>query len=536
MDATESGYVWLKCGAITKASPAPHGPNASPDQGMSILRHAVVLTCLLWMPLKSLSAPLAGPITNAANSHVYYLLAASDWTTSKEEARQLGGELATINDAAEQAWVYGTFSSYGGVKRHLWIGLYDPNSTQNAVSRVERMREFRWISGEASTFQNWSSTEPSHSSGNEQCVMIWSPNDPNAGRWNDANWTLTNLLSDPLHGVVEVDPSFRLPPVNPAEPAEVLVTARPTKIEQLVGDFDRERQPPTRSQTATKYALPMTDLGVPFLHDGKTYIAFGDVPAAEDRDPMAWTTDANLDDGLDLQFIAGSSGKWQPISIPGVTLRTLEVPVEGISLDNQIYLWATTDHSPMIEMGRSVLARSSDNALSWRLLRTFSERHFINVSAVVTPAGDWPGTPDCSGQALFVFGAGEYRKSNVRLAWLPGTGIEKANSIRYFAGLTDRHLLFRGGWSLPDRGVPFKAKRGRNVPCGVRGRPIGAGGRPPTSPDRLSARGQFLILILTHVRRRIAPSCHGPQVESPISRRHLSRHESRRPAGADFPG
>jgi hypothetical protein len=50
--------------------------------------------------------------------------------------------------------------------------------------------------------------------------------------------------------------------------------------------------------------------------------------------------------------------------------------------------------------------------------------------------------------------------------------------------LINRHLLFRRGWSVPGQVPAFKAKRGRSWPCQMLGRPLGAGGRPPTSPQR----------------------------------------------------
>jgi hypothetical protein len=47
------------------------------------------------------AAVLAGPLTNAANGHSYYLLSDTSRTASEAEARGLGGHLVTINDAAD---------------------------------------------------------------------------------------------------------------------------------------------------------------------------------------------------------------------------------------------------------------------------------------------------------------------------------------------------------------------------------------------------------------------------------------------------
>ena len=44
---------------------------------------------------------LTGPVTNAANGLAYYLPTQDTWTASQTEAVRLGGNLVTINDAAE---------------------------------------------------------------------------------------------------------------------------------------------------------------------------------------------------------------------------------------------------------------------------------------------------------------------------------------------------------------------------------------------------------------------------------------------------
>ena len=76
---------------------------------------------------------LEGPIQNPANTHTYYLLEPDiTWAQAEAEANSLGGHLVTINDAAEQAWVWSTFG-----ERDLWIGIND----------VAVEGSFVWVSG-----------------------------------------------------------------------------------------------------------------------------------------------------------------------------------------------------------------------------------------------------------------------------------------------------------------------------------------------------------------------------------------------------
>lgn len=135
---------------------------------------------------------IAGPITNAANEHIYYLLTPNSWTASEAEAESLDGTLAIIKNSDEQQWVFSTFRSYGGVSdRNLWIGL----------RRDWTGGPFEWVTGAPLAYTNWAPAEPDNCAGDESFVHIWIS--PNPGTWNDAADGL-NLNGSQPNGVVEV--------------------------------------------------------------------------------------------------------------------------------------------------------------------------------------------------------------------------------------------------------------------------------------------------------------------------------------------
>jgi hypothetical protein len=135
---------------------------------------------------------LAGPITNPANGHDYYLLTADTWTASEIEAEKLGGTLAIIRNADEQKWVFSTFSAYGGTNCNLWIGLHRPWLGGPLV----------WVTDEKSDYSNWSQGNPDNAGGTENCVEMYNPRDAQPGKWND--YGDNAKMGDPICGVVEV--------------------------------------------------------------------------------------------------------------------------------------------------------------------------------------------------------------------------------------------------------------------------------------------------------------------------------------------
>ena len=131
---------------------------------------------------------IGGPVVNPSNGHTYYLLSSETWTASQAFALTLGGNLVTINDAAENDWVFNMWGDH-----FLWIGL---NDSQNEGT-------FVWVSGEALTFTNWANGEPNNANGDEDYVNMY-PNSFSTGEWNDCD---NGVRCTGFNGVVEVVPT-----------------------------------------------------------------------------------------------------------------------------------------------------------------------------------------------------------------------------------------------------------------------------------------------------------------------------------------
>jgi hypothetical protein len=204
-------------------------------------------------------------VVNPSNGHTYYLTTNTNWVHAAKDAHRLGGRLATINDAAEQAWVFDTFSSYGGTSRLLWIGLTDAGAEGT----------FRWVSGEPVTYTNWAPGEPNDSGGGEHHVAMYYPGHSAQGRWNDWGWVDRDPIGIPFVGVVEVDPS-RPGPTIFAEVDSTWLTIAP--------EGDRQGQPITAVGAAWEAANPGWRSEVNFDTSGWK-------PAAA-RGPAWWGPDA----------------------------------------------------------------------------------------------------------------------------------------------------------------------------------------------------------------------------------------------------
>jgi hypothetical protein len=143
------------------------------------------------------------------NGHSYALtLDYGNWFEMEEEATAVGGDLATVNDADENAWIASTFIPQltRDEYNYLWIGLYqdhdDPDYSEPAGG-------WKWISGEPVTFLGWHGQEPTNHPPGEDYAFL-----AGTGGWSD--WSHLRPDFYPINGIIE------LPSVIPAPGAIVL--------------------------------------------------------------------------------------------------------------------------------------------------------------------------------------------------------------------------------------------------------------------------------------------------------------------------
>ncbi len=108
------------------------------------------------------------------------------WTSAEANSVTIGGHLATVNSASENQWLFNN-SLLG------WIGY-----TDQAVEG-----QWRWISGEVSTYSNWSPNNPDNGGGIENYAYI----DGGAGIWNDIPndyWNYIPGTSPTMMGISEI--------------------------------------------------------------------------------------------------------------------------------------------------------------------------------------------------------------------------------------------------------------------------------------------------------------------------------------------
>lgn len=95
-----------------------------------------------------------------------------------------------------------------------------------------------------------------------------------------------------------------------SSPRLTFIPGSTQKVEQLIGDVDRETKRPTLSRTEERFGIIGTDLGYSFEHEGKLFFLFGDTIARGGTgDSIATTTAQSGEGGVRLDFVTGADGQ-----------------------------------------------------------------------------------------------------------------------------------------------------------------------------------------------------------------------------------
>ncbi|MCU0857847.1 MAG: hypothetical protein MUC65_05515 [Pontiellaceae bacterium] len=150
------------------------------------------------------------------NGHYYGILGSpTNWTAAENTAVGMGGHLASITSAAEQAFIVSNLLVGTYDRLPLWIGLCDlvPYGG-GAGSRIYT----RWTSGEPVGFTYWNTGEPNnHTPGEDYAAINWhraASQSETKGTWNDTPLNGSTLFggfsTGPYCAIIEIDLEPRL--------------------------------------------------------------------------------------------------------------------------------------------------------------------------------------------------------------------------------------------------------------------------------------------------------------------------------------
>ncbi len=233
-------------------------------------------------------------------------------------------------------------------------------------------------------------------------------------------------------------------------PTLTWITNSSVKLQQLIGeqgtnngaytyatDTDRQTGSNLLNQTYTLYQVGGTDLGYSFENgNNQLILLFGDTLYFQAGDVMAWSSTTVVSNGLLLNFFTDHDGSTLLVQPTNVDMGAFNVPDSGISLAGNTYVVCKTGHTQATGNTNdvSVLTRFVATNNTFIPLRTISALtnggHFLEMALYQVPAGFGSQEP-----MVYMWGAGNYRGSDIYLAAVPVSGFESGAGTLYFTGL-----------------------------------------------------------------------------------------------------
>ncbi len=211
------------------------------------------------------------------------------------------------------------------------------------------------------------------------------------------------------------------------------------RMSQITGDYDPEGL--THINCTGQWGIEGTDLGVSVEHQGNLFIFFGDVPSANNADPMVYTTDLDPEPhGFQLRpILRGDPGTcFRPFNVKGLSnkgyLGTNETPTGAFSYGDRVYVFAITGNTSPV----SYLSSSADLAADFDLHYKISDTSgkFWQIAPWVVNNAEWPGLPCETGDGLLLWGQGLNEAGwGVYLGWMAlPPGQHSPVNLKYYAG------------------------------------------------------------------------------------------------------
>ena len=139
----------------------------------------VVVLVVMETPSQASAQWIRWPVDEGGNGNFYrYSSTLGSWQDAEAQAVAEGGHLASINSAAENAWLYKVFGSIPIAPPEngaVWIGLRRSGDS------------WEWTDGRPFEYTNWAPGEPNNFEGNENYAWMYSDTEPTQfALWNDA--------------------------------------------------------------------------------------------------------------------------------------------------------------------------------------------------------------------------------------------------------------------------------------------------------------------------------------------------------------
>jgi hypothetical protein len=135
---------------------------------------------------------VAGPITNPANGHRYYVIRIANWADYAAAAANLGGYQVVINDGAENEWIRTSVRNLNVPAGFVaYIGLTD----------TLQEGDWRWTDV-VDGYRNWAPGEPNNFNANQDYAIQLS-----SGQWDDYIAPPPDSGNGLQYAIVEAEPA-----------------------------------------------------------------------------------------------------------------------------------------------------------------------------------------------------------------------------------------------------------------------------------------------------------------------------------------